>query len=182
MALGPIVIILNHKEQKESIVVDNFDAAADYFSEYIGGLLKDAKVPAWARAKVGVVGHVDSGIKIKAAFDSGDDTAVVKEVGGIISGVIAGKVLGTITVTFATAAGMTISLPLLAGIIVAGGITGSSDEVKDEIADAYDYLKNGGAKKLGEEASAFMDEHTDKGTQTLIILDMVYLSDFLGIF
>jgi hypothetical protein len=43
MALGPIVIILNHKEQKESIVVDNFDAAADYFSEYIGEKIRGHK-------------------------------------------------------------------------------------------------------------------------------------------
>jgi hypothetical protein len=59
-------------DKKDTLVFDTFNKAADYFSAYIGQLLKDAKVPAWARAKVGVVGHIDSGIKIKAAFDSGE--------------------------------------------------------------------------------------------------------------
>ena len=64
----------NNNENQDSVVFETFDKATEYVTGLLDKTMKDANVPVWARAKVGVARHIDSGIKIYAAFDSGDDT------------------------------------------------------------------------------------------------------------
>jgi hypothetical protein len=160
-----------NNNNQESLVFETFDKAAEYvsvsFDAYIAK--NNINIPEWAKAKIGIAGHIDSGIKIKAAFDKGDDTAVVSEVGAVIAGFIAGSIATTTLIAFGTPVLVT------AGLAVGLGTLASGDTIKEEITDIHNYLKNDatddanlGAKKLGLEVESFLEGFSNTILNTLL--------------
>jgi hypothetical protein len=160
-----------NNNNQESLVFETFDKAAEYvsvsFDAYIAK--NNINIPEWAKAKIGIAGHIDSGIKIKAAFDKGDDTAVVSEVGAVIAGFIAGSIATTTLIAFGTPVLVT------AGLAVGLGTLASGDTIKEEITDIHNYLKNDatddanlGAKKLGLEVESFLGGFSNTILNTLL--------------
>ncbi len=128
---------MSNPNPDQSNVVWTFDKAVEYTTGLLDQTMKNADIPAWARAKIGITGHIDTGIKIHSEWEDGDDAGVIKEVASALAGVAFGAAILTVS-SSAIAIGFSVGL----GGLISWGL-----------GELYDKQIDG---SLGAEASAFL--------------------------